>query len=186
MNTKYYDIDDIIMEEETVSVIFQKTASGVGIDPSSEKDFIETGSKVELPFWLAHELQMRQAVSVNIPSCFDKTTRLEIQADSAGVDLRSRCPFFYEFGCKIAPVVGDRTIGFLLLSAFKSRYKEILTKAHSVAFAAGSKFWSILTKEEINLYETAQSEMASFKKWRMGGPRFQIASVLGKKRKSTE
>ncbi|XP_014495564.1 uncharacterized protein LOC106757408 isoform X2 [Vigna radiata var. radiata] len=113
-------------------------------------------------------------------------TRLEIQADSAGVDLRSRCPFFYEFGCKIAPVVGDRTIGFLLLSAFKSRYKEILTKAHSVAFAAGSKFWSILTKEEINLYETAQSEMASFKKWRMGGPRFQIASVLGKKRKSTE
>jgi len=33
---------------------------------------IETGSKVELPFWLAHELQMRQAVSVNVPPCFDK------------------------------------------------------------------------------------------------------------------
>ncbi|CAJ1860463.1 unnamed protein product [Sphenostylis stenocarpa] len=183
---KYYDIDDIIMEEETVSVIFQKAASGVGIDPSSEMDFIETGSKVELPFWLAHELQLRQAVSVNVPSCFDQKTRLEIQADSAGVDLRSRCPFFYDFGCKIAPIVGDRTIGFLLLSAFKSRYKEILTKAHSVAFAAGSKFWTILTKEEINLYETAQSAMASFKKWRMGGPRFQIAAVLGRKRKSTE
>ncbi|TKY47539.1 DNA replication complex GINS protein PSF3 [Spatholobus suberectus] len=176
----------VMFWSQTVLVIFQKAASGVGIDPSSETDFIETGSKVELPFWLAHELQLRQAVSVNVPSCFNQKTREEIQADSAGVDLRSRCPFFYEFGCKIAPIVGDRTIGFLLLSAFKSRYKEIVTKAHSVAFAAGSKFWTILTKEEINMYETAQSAMASFKKWRMGGPRFQIASVLGRKRKSTE
>ncbi|KAK7305870.1 hypothetical protein VNO77_43782 [Canavalia gladiata] len=182
----YYDVDDIITEEEIVSVIFQKAASGVGIDPSSEVDFIEAGSKVELPFWLAHELQLRQAVSVIVPPCFNQKTRLEIQADSAGVDLRSRCPFFYEFGCKIAPIVGDRTIGFLLLSAFKSRYKEVLTKAHTAAFAAGSKFWTILTKEEINLYETAQSAMTSFKKWRMGGARFQIASVLGRKRKSTE
>lgn len=183
---KYYDIDDIIMEEETVSVVFQKAASGVLIDPSSEMDFIETGSKVDLPFWLAHELQLRQAVSVHVPACFNQKTRLEIQADSAGVDLRSRSPFFYEFGCKIAPIVGDRTIGFLLLSAFRSRYKEILSKAHTVAFATGSKFWTILTKEEINLYETAQSAMTSFKKWRMGGPRFQIASILGRKRRSTE
>jgi len=36
------------------------------------------------------------------------------------------------------------------------------------------------------VYETAQSAMASFKKWRMGGPRFQIASILGRKRKPTE
>ncbi|XP_028793822.1 DNA replication complex GINS protein PSF3 [Neltuma alba] len=186
MTGKYYDIDDIITEEEIVSVIFQKAASGVGIDPSSETDYIETSSKVEMPFWLAYELQLRQVVSINVPSCFDKKTRLEIQADCASVDLRSRCPFFYEFGCKIAPVVGDRTIGFLLLSAFKNRYKEILTKAHSAAISAASKFWSILTKEEINLYNAAQSSMASFKKWRMGGPRFQKASVLGRKRKSTE
>ncbi|KAJ7963989.1 DNA replication complex GINS protein PSF3-like [Quillaja saponaria] len=158
---KYYDIDDIITEEETVSVIFQKAASGVGIDPSSEIDCVEVGSKVELPFWLAHELQLRQAASVNVPTCFNQKTRLEIQADSACVDLRSRCPYFYEFGCKIAPIIGDRTIGFLLLSAFKSRYKT-------------------------NLYEAAQSSMAAFKKWRMGGPRFQRASVLGRKRKSTE
>lgn len=46
--------------------------------------------------------------------------------------------------------VGDRTIGFLLLSAFKSRYKEVLTKAHTAAIAVGSKFWTILTKEEID------------------------------------
>lgn len=31
-------------------------------------------------------------------------TRMEIQADAQSVDLRSRCPFFYEFGCKLAPL----------------------------------------------------------------------------------
>jgi len=36
------------------------------------------------------------------------------------------------------------------------------------------------------VYEAAQSSMAAFKKWRMGGPRFQKASILGRKRKSTE
>ncbi|KAG2693356.1 hypothetical protein I3760_08G092500 [Carya illinoinensis] len=146
---------------------------------------VEVGSKVELPFWLAHELHLRQAVSMNVPTCFDQKTKLEIQADSACVDLRSRCPFFYEFGCKIAPLVGVRTIGPLLLSAFKSRYKEVLTKAHTAAFSAASKHLTILTKEETNLYEAAQSSMTAFKRWRMGGPRFQRASVLGRKRKST-
>lgn len=44
--------------------------------------------------------------------------------------------------------VGDRTIGPLLLSAFKSRYKEVLTKAHTAAFPAASRHLTILTKEE--------------------------------------
>nr|XP_023900064.1 uncharacterized protein LOC112011950 isoform X2 [Quercus suber]XP_023900065.1 uncharacterized protein LOC112011950 isoform X2 [Quercus suber] len=35
---KYYDIDDIITDEEIAAVIFQKAASGLGIDPSSETD----------------------------------------------------------------------------------------------------------------------------------------------------
>ena len=101
----------VMFLSQTVSVIFQRAASGVGIAPSSSIlvrviytllyisqgkncwqwhqipalwnliiwpnitlfDFqIETGSKVELPFWLAHELQLRQAVSVNVPPCFNQ------------------------------------------------------------------------------------------------------------------
>jgi hypothetical protein len=36
------------------------------------------------------------------------------------------------------------------------------------------------------VYEAAQSSMAAFKKWRMGGPRLQRASILGRKRKLAE
>ncbi|KAJ6317788.1 hypothetical protein OIU76_013347 [Salix suchowensis] len=100
----YYDIDGILMEEEFVPVVFQKAINGVNIDESTEKGCVEQGSKTELPFWLAHELHMRQAVSISVPTCFNQKTRLEIQADAACVDLRSRCPYFYEFGCKLAPL----------------------------------------------------------------------------------
>ncbi|KAF2565921.1 hypothetical protein F2Q68_00024051, partial [Brassica cretica] len=101
---------------------------------------VEQGAKVELPFWLAHELQLRQRqpVSINLPACFDHKTRLEIQADAACVDLRSRCPYFYEFGCKLQPLAADRTIGILLSTAFKIIYKERLTKVYTTAHITAS------------------------------------------------
>ncbi|XP_077214768.1 DNA replication complex GINS protein PSF3-like isoform X1 [Tasmannia lanceolata] len=180
----YYDIDDIMMEEELISVAFQVGASGVGLlDPGSETNSVEQGAKVDLPFWLAHELYLRQAVSVNVPACFNQKTWKEIQADAACVDLRSRCPYFYELGCKIVPLVTDRSIGSLLKYAFTGRYKEVLSKAHNAAFAAVPKSLPLLTKEESHLFEAARSSMAAFKKWRMGGSRLEKASVLGRKRK---
>ncbi|KAI4382776.1 hypothetical protein MLD38_008694 [Melastoma candidum] len=182
----YYDIDDILSEEEPVTVIFRKPANGVGIDPSAEKNCVEQGSKVELPLWIAHELCQRDAVSVNVPACFDEKTRLEIQADPANVDLRSRSPYFYELGCKMAPITGDRTLCYFLFFAFRSRYKEVLTKAHTAAHVATPKVLSRLTNEEIDLYEAAQSSVAAFKKWRVGGSRFQPSSALGRKRRSTD
>ncbi|KAG5516419.1 hypothetical protein RHGRI_037210 [Rhododendron griersonianum] len=80
----------------------------------------------------------------------------------------------------------DKSIAFLLLAAFQTRYKEVLIKAQTAALAVAPKFLTILTKEETKLYEAAQSSMAAFKKWRMGGPRFQKASVLGRKRRPSD
>ncbi|KAL9226714.1 hypothetical protein vseg_002494 [Gypsophila vaccaria] len=183
----YYDIDDILAEEELIPVVFQKAASGVGaLDPSSETNNVEQGAKVELPFWLSHELHSRQAVVMSLPPCFNQTTRKEIQADPGSVDLRNRCQYFYELGCKIAPMIGDRTIGSFLLYAFMNRYKEVLSKSHTASFTTSSKPLILLTKEETHLFEAAQSSMLAFKKWRMGGSQFEVPSVLGKKRKSDE
>ncbi|GAB4852741.1 hypothetical protein Ancab_016950 [Ancistrocladus abbreviatus] len=184
---RYYDIDDILAEEEMIPVIFQKSATGVGLlDPGSETNNVEQGAKVELPFWLAQELHARHAVTISIPPCFNQMTRKEIQADAASVDLRSRCSYFYELGCKIAPVVGDRTIGSFLLYAFTNRYKEVLSKAYTTASAVSSKHLTLLTKEESHLYESVRSSMGAFKKWRMGGSRFETAAILGRKRKPVE
>ncbi|KAK6788729.1 hypothetical protein RDI58_012527 [Solanum bulbocastanum] len=201
--TSYYDIDDILAEEEMVSAVFLQTANEVGIfDCADDTNKVEAGTHVEMPFWLAQELYVRQAVSIKVPPYFDTKakTRNEIGADAAHVDLRSLCPYFYDFGCKIARLsalshvqhlsywnrIGEKTIGPLLLVAFRTRYREVLIKAHTAASIVAPKHLSLLTKEETKLYEAGQSSTAAFKKWRMGGPRLQIASVLGRKRKPVE
>lgn len=33
---------------------------------------VESGSKVELPFWLAQELHLRQVAVMALPSCFNQ------------------------------------------------------------------------------------------------------------------
>ncbi|KVI05376.1 GINS complex, subunit Psf3 [Cynara cardunculus var. scolymus] len=149
---QYYDIDDILADEELVPAVFLEAINGVGLFESNDTNRVEPRSKVELPFWLARELHLRQAASVSIPPCFNKK-------------------------------IGDKTIGSLLLVAFQTRYKEVLIKAHTAASALTPKFLSLLTKEETKLYDAAKSSTAAFKTWRMGGPRFQKASVLGRKRK---
>ncbi|KAL2326231.1 hypothetical protein Fmac_025289 [Flemingia macrophylla] len=68
---KYYDIDDISIEEEWHRIPSPRNLI-IAPDIILSGFQIETGSKVELPFWLAHELKLRQAVSINVPSCFNQ------------------------------------------------------------------------------------------------------------------
>lgn len=43
-------------------------------------------------------------IDMDLEGSFFARTREEIDADAAHVDLRSRCPYFYELGYKIAPL----------------------------------------------------------------------------------
>ncbi|POO02489.1 hypothetical protein TorRG33x02_014730 [Trema orientale] len=46
----YYAIDDIIAEEDIVSIVFQKAVNGVGIDPSAETDCVSRALEWLYPF----------------------------------------------------------------------------------------------------------------------------------------
>ncbi|KAJ8472253.1 hypothetical protein OPV22_026596 [Ensete ventricosum] len=70
---RYYDMDDILMEDEPISVVFKVGAHGCGLlDPGSETNDIEKGTKMDLPYWLAHQLHLRQAVSISVPASFSQ------------------------------------------------------------------------------------------------------------------
>ncbi|KAM2579847.1 hypothetical protein TB2_005227 [Malus domestica] len=83
------EIDDIIIEQQLVLVVFQKAVNGVEVDPSAQTDYVEAGSKVEMPLWLAYELHLKQVVKMKVPACFNHITKLELGADGATIDLRS-------------------------------------------------------------------------------------------------
>ncbi|CAI9112933.1 OLC1v1013444C2 [Oldenlandia corymbosa var. corymbosa] len=69
----YYEIDDVLAEDEIVPVVFQQAADGVGLlDSSDDTNKVEAGSRVELPFWLARDLHLRGVVSIDVPPYFKK------------------------------------------------------------------------------------------------------------------
>ncbi|KAI5079260.1 hypothetical protein GOP47_0004739 [Adiantum capillus-veneris] len=182
--SSYYDLEDLLAEEEPVSVLFRVAADGVGIlDPSSEDNNVEQGAKVDLPLWLAQDLFQRQAAFINLPSYFNQRVRKEMQADPGCVDIRSRCPYFYGVGCKLVPLTNDATLGSFLLYTLRGRYKDILCKSHSAAVSSTPKVMQILSREETILFQAGRESMTAFKKWRMEGTRMERAAVLGKKRK---
>lgn len=59
--------------------------------------------KIVAKLMLQHLVSYRDFV-FNLSFSFNSRTRLELGADATCVDLRSRSPYFYEFGCKIAPL----------------------------------------------------------------------------------
>ncbi|KAL6842261.1 hypothetical protein ACP4OV_027909 [Aristida adscensionis] len=81
----YYDIDDILMEEE----VLRKVLGGPPILASTWAAVYGTSG-------------VHKSASMLHSEC--RRTRKEIQADAACVDLRVRCPYFYELGCKIVPL----------------------------------------------------------------------------------
>ncbi|XP_024525005.1 DNA replication complex GINS protein PSF3 isoform X1 [Selaginella moellendorffii] len=202
----YFDLDDILAEEEPVGVQFRVAAAGVGIlDPSAEENQVEVGSKVELPFWLAQELWYSQAVSLKLPNFYNERIRKEVKADPGCVDLRSRCPYFYELGCKLVPLAQDATLGSFLMFSLRGRYRDLLCKSHTAAGTVTPKFLARLTREETRrkhnfalyitpefssfffstVFEAGAESMKAFRKWRLEGTRLEKAPVLGKKRRPT-
>ncbi|KAL2622435.1 hypothetical protein R1flu_002640 [Riccia fluitans] len=184
MANNYYDLDDILMEEEYVSVHFRFEAKGLGVlDPGSEHDDIEAGAVVDIPLWLAHDLCLRKFITIKLPYFYNERIRKEIQADASCVDLGRWCPYFYEMGLRLAPISPDQTLGSFLLYCLQRRYKEMLCKSLTVALTTAPKFLTLLTKEEIQLFEAARDSMKAYNKWWFQGARLERAPVLGRKRR---
>nr|XP_024365107.1 DNA replication complex GINS protein PSF3-like isoform X3 [Physcomitrium patens] len=172
----YYDIQDILMQDE-----------------------VARGSVVDLPLWLAQDLVQRQILHIKLPSCFNARheqcrpnlplilenvlrVRKEVQADPACVDLHSKCPFYYEMGCKLVELSVDPTLGPFLLTTLQGRYKDLLCKALTATLSGNLKFLPHLTEEETRLFEAGRDSVKAFKKWRLQGPRIEKAAILGRKR----
>ncbi|KAL0463526.1 UNVERIFIED_CONTAM: hypothetical protein Slati_0240200 [Sesamum latifolium] len=148
---KYYNIDDILAEEELVPSVFQHAANEVGLfDSSDDTNKVEAGSRVELPFWLVRELYLRQLISIRVPPCFDREskTREEIGADAAHVDLRSRCLYFYEVGCKIAPLIQEMADGWAQIPNGSSSREE----EEANLSGGSSHIWFVHLESPLNWY----------------------------------
>lgn len=100
----YFDIDDVIATQEKVPCRLEVQIHNLGfLDPSSEGEHLASGSKQELPYWLAKELcsRRRRVVSVELPKVYKDAYREILKADACVVDLHKYGPHFYDIGTKL-------------------------------------------------------------------------------------
>jgi len=167
---KYYDVDDILAEQETLPTVFNTEVYALGraLDPSCDSENLPAGSSVNLPFWLADFLSHRKMLKPHLPKFLKKRLRDELQGEAGCVDLRDRCKFFYELGrklCTLSELDGSEDLSEFLLNTFTSRFKEMLTTSHVCSNETRETYSKVLTNEELELFTRAQASSKAFERW---------------------
>ncbi|GJP55058.1 hypothetical protein CLOM_g14046 [Closterium sp. NIES-68] len=181
--SSYYDLDDILAEDEKLPVTFRTGATGVGraLDPSTDADDLAAGAKVDLPLWMVPHLAKRNMVSALEPKMFGERIRKEVQADAACVNLRACSPYFYSFGTKIAEWVRDKTLTRFLFSTFVERYRDLLTRAFVLPEKEVPHVRRLLPKEEQQLLTAGYAAMRRYTAWQeQSHNRLLVSPILGR------
>lgn len=164
MITGYYEIDDILAEDEKIPSIFNVDAIDLGyLDEDHDEQDIKKERKIDLPFWLTPVLATRNMITIQLPKCFGQNFKKNLLADPKVVDLNDENEYFYELGQKIADLAQDPAIGDMLTDALAVRYQEIIKRDPNWRSVDYMQFTSRLTNLEMRLMSARQEGMKNRK-----------------------
>ena len=124
INQSFYEANlAIIISKYFIATVILCFLSISGfLDSSTDDKDIAPGTKMELPFWLAHALcsQKRRIVSVELPKAYRESYREVMKADANVVNLYKLGPYYYNFGMKLQcfsfPEIDDVSMSLLSVS----------------------------------------------------------------------
>ncbi|GJQ12026.1 hypothetical protein GpartN1_g3817.t1 [Galdieria partita] len=114
--------DEEISSKESPAVIREET----------DHTKLPNGTRVELPFWMAESLAVRNFVVLQAPHSYGSRIRKDIAADATFVNFKSKAAFYYRYGIQLASCLGDHDLRERLLYAFSLRYKKVLQVSYSI------------------------------------------------------
>lgn len=167
----YFNVDDILCEDERVPLRWKSVALKVGhLDPSSGSDDIEAGTTMDLPLWLAEELHSKDLIDVMLPTAYLQKSRDDIKADAAAARLREKSPFFYTVGPRLGRLLASgkdaEKLAEDVTHVLADRAVGILERARSGLGQDVSAYRGLLTDLEQRLFDVASSFTASKLAWR--------------------
>ena len=185
----YFSIDDILSSDQRVPCQFDLPVYRLGfLDPSAHSEHLETGTKLELPFWLAKALctRKKQIVSVELPKAYRESQRDILSADARVVDLYKLCPFYYSLGVKLLCFDhlerGD--LSKSLLETFLNRFRHIMDTSQNAYQTDTTTLTSKLDETERKLFHVGQRAMTDFDTWERGcSHKIQTSTIVKNTRK---
>lgn len=133
---EFYSVSNILATQEKVPCTFLQNVPKLGteLNPSSETSELASGSNLELPLWLANDLAVagrNPVVNIDMPKIFQETYQEILKADAKAVDLHKLNMYFYEFGSEIKKFDRRNQVGYILIHAFKTRFKYLMDLAEN-------------------------------------------------------
>eukprot|EP00941_MAST-03F_sp_MAST-3F-sp1_P002868 g2868.t1 len=167
----YYNIDSILAEGQRIPVVFNVAADKLGhlcpgMENAEDADMLSSGSKVELPLWLAGFCGEKQYVEAKMPSFYSARVRSRLRADPNVVNLRDRSPYFYQLGQKMSNMLGDDDLTPVLQKALALRYSKIMDCAFNSSGEDTTYFTRKLTELELSIFRKAAESAKNISQWK--------------------
>ncbi|KAJ1988082.1 DNA replication protein [Dimargaris cristalligena] len=175
----YYDIDAILAEQQRIPSTLLVDIPGLGLDEQNGGGDMQANSTVELPYWIAETLAANDFIELQMPKPFSARMRRILQASCTNVNFHTLCPYFYEFGLKLAVTFDEPQLNDLLAEVYRKRLELILDAAQRADSQNMAEFVSQLDESEKKVYILAKQSTQSIRQWQKGQLyRLQMADVL--------
>mmetsp|Transcript_33201 Transcript_33201/g.51906 ORF Transcript_33201/g.51906 Transcript_33201/m.51906 type:complete len:199 (-) Transcript_33201:93-689(-) len=172
----YYDLDEILQDEEKVPVTFLNGGYRLGfLDPvrHDAQDDIQEDEVTDLPLWLARGLFNKNQVSVGLSKVYGQGVQNALQADASVVSFKSG-PYYYDVALRMMDMVEEeeRDVNLLpgpdclLLKFYNERFRSVLTKSQNWSKEDLSAFTRTLTENEKALFAVGFHTQKDFDSWK--------------------
>ncbi|PMD35031.1 putative GINS complex subunit Psf3 [Hyaloscypha variabilis F] len=174
----YYDIDAILTDNQKVPCTFNLTLPQLGYLDSTPGRPLPSGTKVDLPLWLAERLAVSQLtpstslITLDLPASLSPRVMNALKADPKSVDLRSLAANFYGLAERILELFEEEEVCDVLLESWRVRAAEVGDHAVSsgkggggVGGGEGVEFLRGLDEKERELFRSAHDSSKAMRVW---------------------
>jgi len=170
-HSKYWDMDDVLAEEEKINVKFTHGSyQNSSLDPNLPNNIdIEEGQTMEIPIWLAFALARTEIVEIEIPRFYKEQFKKTLEADPNVINLRDKSSYYYEIGLKLIEFIEDRELVTLLANVFLSRMKEFSNISFHLRIEDCSNLMRRMVDIEVRIFNFGRESAINYRSYKEKG-----------------
>ncbi|KAF8294080.1 putative GINS complex subunit Psf3 [Trypanosoma cruzi] len=143
MIKSYFDLFDILTNEETVPVTFLVPSFSLGRDIHARTtdgealEEVKSGSVATVPLWAAVALRQEGYLVPQVPPRYTTSVFREFKTDPLAVSLHKKSPYYYEAGlllCAMLPINEGNRLAAQLFRLYQLRYLKVIHAAAKKGF----------------------------------------------------
>lgn len=173
MSGNYYDLDSILADGERIPCRFNISVPGLGYLEGNPGKPIDSGTKIELPLWLAEILAICELLSESQtsfidlaePDLFSSKVTNALKTGPASVDLHKLLSHYYTLAEKWCSIFSEPALIETIMSMFKERANLINNYANNTNKQINNTFLYTLDEFEKHLYKLTCEAHREMRRW---------------------